>query len=136
MAAVGRMAYLDTSGVFLPCMGLFSMFWLEPPSAMRPGLVDRDAVRPARDHLGVGRPSPEIGIRRHHVGGKADPFQEADRQPGVVDLPPAMAMPRRAWIGVVVVVPAFAVGDQADDKVVAAVLIGLVVPVAPHVGHR
>src|SRR5687768_13998419 len=117
-------------GIFYFAWGCFRYFGLEPP---RPGpLVDRDAVRAARDHLGVGRPSREMGIRRHHVGGKADPFQESDRQPGVVDLPPAMAMPRRAWIGVVVVVPAFAVGDQPDDEVVAAVLVGLVVPVAPH----
>jgi hypothetical protein len=33
-------------------------------------------------------------------------------------------MARRARIGVMVVVPAFAVGDQSDDDVVAAVLVG------------
>jgi MFS family permease len=120
--------------IFLLCMGLFSIFWFGAASAGP--LVGRDAVRPARDHPGVGRPSLEMGIRRHHVGGKADAFQEADGQPGVVDLPPAMAVPRRARIGVVVIVPAFAVGDQPDDEVVAAVLVGLVVPISPHMGHR
>src|SRR4029078_1254659 len=73
---------------------------------------------------------------RNDIAGEAKPSQEANGQPGVVDLPPAMAMPRRTWIGVVVIVPAFAVGDQPDKKVVAAVLVGFVVPISPHMGHR
>ena len=62
-------------------------------------------------------------IRRHHVGRGAKPRQEANGQPGVVDFPAAMTVACGARIGVMVVVPAFAVGDQADDDVVAAVLV-------------
>ena len=39
-------------------------------------------------------------------------------------------------VGVVVVVPAFAVGPKADEPVVAAVVVGFVVAVAPDVGER
>ena len=70
-------------------------------------------------------------IWRHHVGRGAKPRQEADGEPGVVQLPPAVAVARRARIGMMVVVPAFAMGDQADDDVVAPVLVGLETAVTP-----
>ena len=57
-------------------------------------LVGRDAVRSASDHLAAGAPSGEVGIRRHHVGGKADPRQEANGEPSIVNFPPAKPMAR------------------------------------------
>ena len=38
-------------------------------------------------------------------------------------------------VGMMVVVPAFAVGDQTYQPVVAAVVLGLVVSVSPNMGH-
>ena len=43
---------------------------------------------------------------------------------------------RRCGIGVVVVMPPFSSGEEADDRVVAAVVRCFVVPVAPNMGHR
>src|SRR6267142_1584595 len=43
---------------------------------------------------------------------------------------------RRARIGMMVIMPALAVGDEADEDVVAAVFVGLVVPVTPQMRHR
>ncbi len=88
-------------------------------------VVPRVVTRPPVD------PRDEVRARRNDIAGETDEGQKPDCQPGVVDLPPAMAMPRRTRIGVVVIVPAFAVGDQPDDEVVAAVLVGFVVAVAP-----
>src|SRR5690349_18255300 len=86
------------------------------------------------------------GLRRFHVDeslagpdhflGQADHLQETDRQPRKVDFEPAMAVLRTALIGVMVVVPPFTVADEADEPVVAAVLVGLVVAIAPNVGQR
>src|SRR5688572_18452498 len=45
-------------------------------------------------------------------------------------------MVRHAWIGMVIVVPAFAVGQQRDPPVIAALVRRLIVAVAPHVAGR
>src|SRR6185437_13956214 len=98
----------------------------------RSRLLGRNAGRSPRRQAAALGPPGEMRIRRHHLVGEADARQEADGEPGVVDFPPAVTMARRARVGVMVVVPAFAVGDQADDDVVAAVLVGLVIAVAPY----
>jgi hypothetical protein len=72
----------------------------------------------------------------NHIGRQSKPFEHANRQIRIVDFPPAMAVTRRARIGVMVVVPAFAVGDEADNDVVAAVLAGLKAPITPQMRHR
>src|SRR5258706_9821453 len=73
---------------------------------------------------------------RHHVARQPKPRQKTNGEIGVVNFPPAMTMARRARIGMMVVMPAFAVGDEADNDVVAAVLVGLVIPVTPQMRHR
>src|SRR5450631_2288099 len=77
-----------------------------------------------------------MSIWRHYRAGQSKPRQEANGEPGVVDFPPAMAVSRRARIGMMVIMPALAVGNEADNEVVAAVLVGLVVPVTPQMRHR
>src|SRR5882672_5468488 len=72
----------------------------------------------------------------YHVAGQSKPRQNANGQISVINFPPAMTVARRARIGMVVVMPAFAIGDEADDDVVAAVFVGLVVPVTPQMRHR
>src|SRR5262245_64815487 len=42
----------------------------------------------------------QSGAGQGHVAGKSDQDEEPNGQVGGVDLPPAMAMLRRAWIGV------------------------------------
>ena len=69
--------------------------------------------------------------RRRHIPGKAKRHQQADDNPGHVDLPPLMAVARGAGIGVMVVVPAFAGGKERDQRVVAAYVGRRVVAVAP-----
>src|SRR5262249_11475158 len=72
----------------------------------------------------------------HDPAGEAEQAEQPDCPVGDVELPPEMAMPGRARIGVVVVVPALAHRRVADDEVVAAVLVGLVGAVAPEMGDR
>ena len=57
-------------------------------------------------------------------------------RPGEIEFPPAMAVLRTPLIGVMVVVPTFAVAHEADEPVIAAVLVGLVVAIAPDVRQR
>jgi len=64
------------------------------------------------------------GPGTHNVLRQPDAFQKPDRQVGDVTLPPAMAVRRRTLFGTVVIVPAFAIAYEADEPVVAAVLIG------------
>src|SRR5579883_186863 len=48
------------------------------------------------------------------------PLQQADREAGEVELPPAQAVEGAAREGVMVVVPAFAQRQQADQPLIAA----------------
>ena len=68
--------------------------------------------------------------------GQAQHGQQTNRQIGDIHLPPAVAMGGVAPIGVVIVVPPFAVRDQGHEPVIAAVLIGLVGAVAPNMRQR
>src|SRR3954453_18225405 len=98
-------------------MGLFSRFCV-------PALFP---TRPGRWSTWSCRPGGQMRIRRHDVAGEPKRRQHADGEPGVVDFPSVMAVAGRAPVGMMVVVPALAVGDQAEYDVVAAVLVGLVV---------
>ena len=62
-------------------------------------------------------------------------LEQPDRQPTDIELPPFVAVGGCSLVGMMVVVPAFAVGDQTDQPVVAAVVLGLVVSVSPDMGH-
>jgi hypothetical protein len=76
-------------------------------------------------------------VRRRHddVPCKACPFEHADQEPGDVELPPPPAVASRTGIGVMIVVPAFARGEDPDEDVVLAVVVGLIAAVAPQMGE-
>src|SRR5262249_34658890 len=56
--------------------------------------------------------------------------------PRQIEFPPFVAVPRRTGIGVVIVVPSFARSEKADDRVVAAIVVGGVISITPNVSHR
>jgi len=66
----------------------------------------------------------------------AEAHEQTDDPPREVELPPTVAVPRRCWISMVIVVPAFATAYEADDGVVATVVGRLVVPVTPDMSQR
>src|SRR5262249_23722246 len=71
---------------------------------------------------------------RDQIPNQAQALEAPECQIGDVQLPPAMEAVRgAARIGVMIVVPAIAVGCQRKNPVIAAVLVGLGVAVAPHV---
>src|SRR5687767_1861943 len=74
--------------------------------------------------------------RPNDVFHQADFFEQPDGNPGDVEFPPLVAVGGSPLVGMVVVVPAFAVAPQADEDVVAAVIVRLVVAIPPDVGHR
>ena len=74
--------------------------------------------------------------RRHDLAGEAEPFQQLDQVIGRVDLPPPVLVRGAGLIVVVVVVPTLADGNQADQPVIAAVIVGLVIAVAEQVRKR
>ena len=73
-------------------------------------------------------------VDRHHIPGQADEAQKLNGQIGNVEFPPAMAMRRAAWLRVMIIVPAFAIAEEADQDVVAAILIGGIIAIAPQMG--
>lgn len=80
-------------------------------------------------------------LLRPHLGAydvfhQSEQFKRADGNPCDIEFPPFMTVGGGALIGVVVVVPAFAIGPESDEPIVAAVVVGLVVFVAPDVCHR
>src|SRR5579871_685929 len=66
--------------------------------------------------------------------GQAHQAQQADSAIGRVQFPPAEPVPGRAGEGVVVVVPAFAQGEQGHPPQVRRAVPGRVTAVAPEVG--
>src|SRR5205807_1478427 len=66
-----------------------------------------------------------------HVRDQADQFERANSEVRHVELPPALAVGSAARLGVVVVVPALAVADDPDQPVVAAVVMGVEIAIAP-----
>ena len=78
------------------------------------------------------------GIAVSHLGdpngsGDAQEFQDPDLDPGKIELIPRQTMPRRSRMGVVIVVPAFAEGDQRDPPVIAGIVARVEAARAPHV---
>ena len=71
----------------------------------------------------------------NHVVDEAEFFEGQDRKPTDIELPPFVAVGGSSLVGMVVVMPAFAVGDQTDQPVVAAIVLGLVVSITPDMGH-
>src|SRR5580698_7422112 len=59
-------------------------------------------------------------LDRHHVPGQSNNLKHADKCEGQVELPPAMALRAGPRCSVMVVVPAFAVGEEGDEPVVPA----------------
>jgi hypothetical protein len=73
--------------------------------------------------------------RLNDIPSEAEFRQYPDRQIGGIELPPLMAVAGRTLIGVMIVVPAFAMSEVTDKQVVAAILVCCVAAVAPHVGE-
>src|SRR6185295_14926828 len=80
--------------------------------------------------------SREVGRRERDVCRKAEPHEKTNSLPCEVEFPPMVTMSRRLGIGVVVVVPPFTGGDEADERVVAAIVRCRVIAIAPNMGHR
>ena len=68
--------------------------------------------------------------------GEADFAEQPDAVVVDVELIPGEAVTRADGMGVVVVVPAFAAGEQSDPPVVAGVVLGLEAALAPEVRRR
>src|SRR5262249_36296033 len=78
----------------------------------------------------------KVRIGHHDFPRQPQLFQQADRQIGAVELPPAVTVLGGARIGVMVVVPALAVAEDSDKEIVAAALVGGIVAIAPEMGDR
>src|ERR1043166_3488786 len=90
-----------------------------------------------REQLGaLGRLGDEPRTGFHDFGGQTQTTQQADGQIRYIQFPPEMTMGRTALIGMVVVVPTFAIAPQPDQPVVAAILVGFVIAITPHVRYR
>src|SRR5258706_16285496 len=85
-------------------------------------------------------PLGHFPVNGNNVPGEADLFQRPNGNPGDVHFPPLVAVCGCTGLSVMIVVPAFAVADDSDEDVVAAVLIGVVVAASPQrlprVSHR
>ncbi len=66
-------------------------------------------------------------IQNHLIRRQPQLLQRANRDPCHIKLPPLVAVVGGALVGAMVVVPAFAIGPEADKSVVAAVVVGFVV---------
>src|ERR1039457_2805521 len=60
--------------------------------------------------------------------------QSQDHIPVGIDLPPAQAMTRGVGMGMVIVVPALAEGEQRDEEIIGGVVAGRPAPRAPQEG--
>ena len=93
-------------------------------------------MRRAAGRLGVERlPLKRRVIRHREVADQANLLQTGKRQISHVDFPPAVAVSRTARVGVVIVVPAFSVGQNRKQPVVATVFTSFIVAIAPHVSR-
>src|SRR5208283_4322291 len=66
--------------------------------------------------------------------GEAELGEQPDSIVIGIDLVPGQSVARRDGVGMVIVVPAFAAGEERDPPTVAGVVAGLKPPRAPHVG--
>src|ERR1700722_16250063 len=67
----------------------------------------------------------------HHIPYETNLLQELDKPKDPVELPSCMAVRRGSWVGMVVVVPAFASGQYRHRPVVSTFVIGVVRTIAP-----
>ena len=63
---------------------------------------------------------------------RGKPHEKRNSLPCEVEFPPKVTVSRRRGIGVVVVVPPFTGDDEPDERVVAAVVRGRVIAIAPN----
>jgi len=85
--------------------------------------------------LRPGRSRERALVRPAHGLGQSHRLQRPDGDVDQVDFPPAVAVSSRARVGMVVVVPALAVGDKGNEPIVAALLPGVVGAVAPQMSQ-
>src|SRR5688572_15323849 len=81
----------------------------------------------------LGRSNPR---RRDDIPRQSEHGEQADGEVGDVQFPPLMTMPGRSRIGMMVIVPAFSVADQTDEKVVPAMVVRRIGTIAPQVSDR
>ena len=79
---------------------------------------------------------PSDMARFLHIRGEADHLQHPDLIVRDVELPPPVLIRSAHGIMMMVVVPSFAHGEQCDEPVVAAVIIGLVVRISEQMRER
>src|SRR5580704_5746547 len=77
----------------------------------------------------------ETGRRQDNFGHETEAPEQTERQPSHIDFPPFVALSRRAWIGMMIVVP-FAANNKRHENVVAALVGRLVIAVTPKMRHR
>src|SRR5688572_20725329 len=71
-----------------------------------------------------------------YIPNQANAFEDFNDGIRHIEFPPAVAAAGRARIGMVVVVPAFAKGNEGDPPDIAAVILGFEVAVAPNMSDR
>ena len=71
----------------------------------------------------------------HNVSGQSQGSERQDRQVSQVNFPPTVSVPGTTLRGVMIVVPAFPAGKQGNDPIISAVIVGVIVPIAPAVRH-
>jgi hypothetical protein len=66
---------------------------------------------------------------------QTEELQDFDWNPGQIELIPDQPMPRRCGMGVMIVVPPLAGGDEGDPPVVPGIIMGSESAAAPHVRY-
>ena len=75
-------------------------------------------------------------VRHDNIAGETEHAEEANNDISVVHLPPVVAVLGRSWIRVMIVVPAFTSRDDAETKIVPAMVIRGKVAISPQVRDR
>ena len=65
------------------------------------------------------------------MGGEAEDFHDTDDAVGEVEFPQSVSVSSHSLVGMMIVVPAFAEGEQADPPEVSRAVAGLVIAIAP-----
>src|SRR5579863_5010713 len=110
------------------------------PSAMKNAI---DFLRPVPTMLpayslalpslsGFALDKPAVQLGHFEIGSESDALQNVDQNPGVVDLVPGQPVANRCWMGMVVVVPAFAKRQCGNPPVVPRVVARGKPASAPH----
>src|SRR3974390_2095892 len=86
---------------------------------------------------GVGSIRPLHRLLAHlHIPGEPKENQKTQQQEAEIDLPPEPLIASHAGLGMMIVVPALAAGDDGDKNIVAAVIAGVVVLVTGRMSQR